>query len=640
MWIRMTRAIFNITTIMVVTHSLCIMQEKNKHLNKIYLKTKIKRVFSPKCTEVLLAIICSFNYSQAQNASITINDVNSNVMTNTKLLFGITFDSRTSLMGNPSTGLIGYYDSSGVIIPQVATIFNNFPMSTLRYPANGIMVGFNWKKSIGPVNSRPNQDLYGTVCSLQSVKFGFDEFMSMTAAKGVPSSEIQIMVPIYDSAATGLTSTQSKASVPNVISHNADWVEYCNSPSDGSSTNPGGGIDWAEIRAANGHPAPYGIKIWNIGNEPYTPNEYGSTNVNCNSFLNDVTPIINSMLAIDPTIKITIASTGNITNPLSWANALLNSSLVASGKVYALSAHFFMTENSSNRNVSFVSTYIDNLNTVAATKGVKVFVGDYAHSIQNVNPTQAQQDSAMQWLGANLSADMLLMLSQKSTIERANFWVYGNAIATWHPIRKNSIGNYTSMPAAEIYKILFPAFLDNSVNVTTNSPNAADGRYAIRSNAFVSSNLNQLNVVAVNRDKSNTVHLQINGTAGYTISNAKIYSSTTNTSETIIQSIATTDGSGNYLMPPMSILILEYTKATTGVKETDFNKVIVRLYPNPTDNILHFSENLSNIEVFNSNGQLLIKQIKSVDNISVNQLAPGVYFLKSDKLTTKFIVND
>ena len=477
------------------------------------MKTKIKRIINHRCTQILLVIIFSFNYSQAQNASITINNVNSNVMTNTKLLFGISFDSRTSLMGNGSTGLIGYYDSSGVIIPEIDSIFNDFPLSTLRYPANGIMNGFNWKKSIGPVNSRPNQDLYGTVCSPQPVKFGFDEFMSMTAAKGVPSSEIQIMVPIYDSAATGLTSTQAKASVPNVISHNADWVEYCNSPNDGNATNPGGGIDWAEIRAANGHPAPYGIKIWNIGNEPYTPNEYGSTNVNCNSFLNDVTPIINAMLAIDSTIKITIASTGNVSNPLSWSNTLLNSSLVASGKVYALSAHFFMTENSTNRHVSFVSTYIDNLNTIAATKGVKVFVGDYAHSIQNVNPTQAQQDSAMQWLGANLSADMLLMLSQKSTIERANFWVYGNAIATWHPIRKNSTGNYTSMPTAELYKILFPAFLDNSVNVTTNSPNAADGRYAIRSNAFVSQNLYQLNIVAVNRDRVNTIPFQVNGIA-------------------------------------------------------------------------------------------------------------------------------
>ena len=604
------------------------------------MKTKIKRLFRSKSMLLLLTIIYSLNNSQAQIASITINNVDSNVMTNTKLLFGITFDSRTSLMGNGSTGLIGYYDSSGVIIPEIDSIFNDFPLSTLRYPANGIMVGFNWKKSIGPVNSRPDQDLLGTIGSPQPVKFGFDEFMSMIETKGVLSSEIQIMVPIYDSATAGLTLTQSRASVPNVISHNADWVEYCNSPSDGSATNPGGGIDWAEIRAANGHPAPYGIKIWNIGNEPYTPNEYGSTNVNCNSFLNDVTPIINAMLAIDSTIKITIATTGNPTNPSGWSYTLLNSSLVASGKVYALSAHYFMTENSLNRNVSFVSSFLNTLITVAATKSVKVFVGDYAHYITDVNPTPAQKDSAMQWLGANLSADMLLMLSQKSTIERANFWVYGNAIATWHPIRKNSTGNYTSMPAAEIYKILYPAFLDNSIQVITNSPNAGDGRYAIRSNAFVSSDLSHLNVVAVNRDKVNTVPLQVIGVSGYNFSNAKLYSATTNTSETIIQSVATTDSSGNYIMPPMGVLIIEYIRSTIGMSESKLNNISVQLFPNPTDNILRFSEKICDIEVYNSNGKLIIKQIKCVDNIAVEQLNAGVYYLKSDKVTAKFIVKD
>ncbi|TWD82556.1 hypothetical protein FB561_3689 [Kribbella amoyensis] len=49
----------------------------------------------------------------------------------------------------------------------------------------------------------------------------------------------------------------------------ADYVEYMNAPSDGAATNPNGGTDWAEVRAANGHPAPYGIKTWEYGNEPF-----------------------------------------------------------------------------------------------------------------------------------------------------------------------------------------------------------------------------------------------------------------------------------------------------------------------------------------------------------------------------------
>lgn len=603
------------------------------------LNSQIRRIFTGIMRLGVFTAIFYSNFCNAQVATITVNNINTNVMTNTILLFGITFDARTSLMGDIATGLIGYYDSSGVVIPETDSIFHDFPMSTLRYPGNGIAVGYNWKKSIGPAYSRPNQDLLGTLGPPQPVKFGFDEFLAMTAARGVPYTEIQIMVPIYDSAATGLTLTQSRAAVPDVIGHNADWVEYCNAPSDSNATNPGGGTDWAEVRAANGHATPYGIKIWNIGNEPWSNFEYGPSDINCNSYLTDVRPIIDAMLAIDPTIKITMPTTGNPTYTSGWSYALLNSDLVASGKVYALSQHYFPTENTSAQSINNVSASLNTLITVAATKGVKVFVGDYAHYITHNAPTAAQMDSAMQWLGANLSVDMLLMLSQKPTIERANFWVYGNANATWHPIRKNSPGNYTLMPAAQIYKIVFPAFLDNSVQVTTYSPIAGDGRYAVRSNAFVSTDLKYLNVVAVNRDKTNTVPLQVNGISGYKLANTRLLSATTNTSETILETAATTNVSGDYIMPPMSVLILEYVNPISGIYESNSNNP-TQLFPNPANNVLKFSDTLKNVEIYNSSGRIVINKTESADHVSVGHLPAGIYFIKSDKGVVKFVIND
>jgi alpha-L-arabinofuranosidase len=585
----------------------------------------------------LLAVLLLPAFSSAQVATISISNTNTTVLTNTPLLFGITFDARTSMIGNSSVGQIGYYDSSGVVIPQVDSIFYDFPMSTLRYPGNAVAVGYNWKKAIGPVNTRPNQDLLGNLGSPQPVKFGFDEFMDLTASRGVPPSEIQIMVPIYDTAATGLTATQALAAVPNVISHNADWVEYCNAPND--SSNVGGGIDWAAVRAANGHPNPYGIKIWNIGNEPWSSYEYGSSYDSCNSYLTSVTPIIDAMLAIDSTLKITMPTIGNPTYTLGWSYALLNSGLVSSGKVYALSQHYFPSENMSTQGVNAAENSLNTLITVAATKGVKVIVGDYAHHISPNNPTAAQKDSAMQWLAANLEADFLLMLSQKSTIERANFWVYGNAQAVWHPIRYNSPGNYTLMPAADIYKILFPAFLNNSVQVSTTSPAASDGiSYSVRSNAFVSTDLNYLTVVAVNRDKINTVPLQVTGTTGYSLNNARLLTATTNTSETILETTATIDTSGNFVLPPMSVLILEYTNAALAIDESYKNNSSFKSFPNPADDILRFTETLTNIEVYNTFGQKVTTTIEFGNSISVNQLPNGIYFIKSDKGMVRFSV--
>jgi len=40
----------------------------------------------------------------------------------------------------------------------------------------------------------------------------------------------------------------------------AAWVEYCN----GSADTPMG-----RLRAGNGHPKPYNVRIWEIGNEIY-----------------------------------------------------------------------------------------------------------------------------------------------------------------------------------------------------------------------------------------------------------------------------------------------------------------------------------------------------------------------------------
>ena len=40
----------------------------------------------------------------------------------------------------------------------------------------------------------------------------------------------------------------------------ADWVEYCNGTMNTA---------WANLRRKNGHPEPYNVKYWGLGNEIY-----------------------------------------------------------------------------------------------------------------------------------------------------------------------------------------------------------------------------------------------------------------------------------------------------------------------------------------------------------------------------------
>ena len=56
-------------------------------------------------------------------------------------------------------------------------------------------------------------------------------------------------------------------------------VAYCNAKQ--GAKLPSGMPDWPAVRAKNGHPEPYGVKYWQIGNETrppyYTPTGLATT---------------------------------------------------------------------------------------------------------------------------------------------------------------------------------------------------------------------------------------------------------------------------------------------------------------------------------------------------------------------------
>jgi len=123
-------------------------------------------------------------------------------------------------------------------------------VNLIRYPGGTVANLFDWKRAIGPqaerrcqLNGRPDP---GT--PVDSV-YGPDEHMRLVAESG---AEAEIMVPFANE-------TPADA---------ADWVEYMNAA---LGSNPRGGVAWADVRAANGHREPYGVKLWEIGNEHDRP---------------------------------------------------------------------------------------------------------------------------------------------------------------------------------------------------------------------------------------------------------------------------------------------------------------------------------------------------------------------------------
>lgn len=579
--------------------------------------------------------------SQSADVIVTVN-AQSVINPNAKLLLGITYDARSSMRS--VSGPVGYHDTNGVMLPGIQSLFGDFPMSTLRYPANAVSFGFNWKDAVGPAAQRKPQNIIG-IGPAQPLKFGFDEFIAMAKSHGTEPGDIQIMVTIYSKASAGLTSLQAAAAIDDPALSAADWVEYANAPNNGS--NWGGGIDWAAKRDTNGHPAPYGIKIWNLGNEPWAPGEFGNDTAAATKYVATILPIIDSMKRRDSTIKITIPATGPITSQ--WNTTVMNHPQLR-GMIYGLSPHFFPEETVMNgtipSGVAKVESALPAMAETTKAKGLKLIVGDYAHGIPIANgaPT-GDPNLAMQWQGANLSADFLLLISQQHNIERANFWAYGLPLGTWHPIRLNSPGNYTLMPAGVLYKKLFPLFLDKSVSVKTTSPKGSDGNsYSVRAGAFIAADSSAVNVIAVNRDKNDIHIISVNGLSGYVFQDARMLSAAGLTSDLIDDQPITADGSGNVTMPPMSIVILQYKKSVataivkTGNAPAEFS--LLQNYPNPFNPATSITyqlstEGMTTLKVYDAIGRetaTLVNETKAPGRYSVQfdgaAFSSGLYFAR------------
>jgi alpha-N-arabinofuranosidase len=108
----------------------------------------------------------------------------------------------------------------------------------IRYPGGCFADIYHWKDGIGPRDQRPER--WSSMWhEWEPNDFGIDEFMEFAQQLG---SEVHITTNY-------LSGTPEEA---------GEWVEYAN----GSTETPNG-----RLRAKNGHPAPYGIKLWAVGNE-------------------------------------------------------------------------------------------------------------------------------------------------------------------------------------------------------------------------------------------------------------------------------------------------------------------------------------------------------------------------------------
>jgi alpha-L-arabinofuranosidase len=158
-------------------------------------------------------------------------------------------------------------------------------ISIARWPGGNFVSAYDWRDGIGDADQRPpRRELAWN--GMESNDMGIDDFMTFCRLIGAEP---------YIAVNSGFGDAHSAA----------EEIEYVNGP---ASSRLG------QVRAANGHPAPYGVKIWGIGNEMYGPWQWGHMAVTQYPEKHNV--IVRAMKKVDPTIKV-IASSAT-PEELSW----------------------------------------------------------------------------------------------------------------------------------------------------------------------------------------------------------------------------------------------------------------------------------------------------------------------------------
>ncbi len=154
----------------------------------------------------------------------------------------------------------------------------------IRYPGGNFLSGYHWQDGVGPREQRPRRrDLAWR--SIETNQFGTDEFLAFCREIGT-----QPMLGVNFGTGT--------------IEEAASLVEYCNAPA---------GSQYADLRAANGHPEPYGVKYWCLGNEMDGPWQIG--HLDMDAYARQAREAAKMMSWQDPSIKLALCGSSGTSMP-------------------------------------------------------------------------------------------------------------------------------------------------------------------------------------------------------------------------------------------------------------------------------------------------------------------------------------
>ena len=166
--------------------------------------------------------------------------------------------------------------------------FKELKVTNIRWPGGNFLMAYNWQDGIGPKNQRPAR-INMAWGGVDNNHVGTDEWFALNKSIG---SENIVAVNL------GLATIQDAAY----------WVEYCNYPK---------GTYYSDLRTKYGHPAPYKVKIWDLGNEvDGKPWELGHKNAE--NYIEIAREAAKAMKAVDNNIDFVACGSSWYSSPSGW----------------------------------------------------------------------------------------------------------------------------------------------------------------------------------------------------------------------------------------------------------------------------------------------------------------------------------
>ncbi len=394
----------------------------------------------------LALLLCGVLAAAADEAQVTVRPEQVRGPVNRRVL-GTNDLAYHSRPGRPET--LRYSDfGSGVWdpvaarpVPEMVALAKEAGVTTLRWPGGCETHRYRWKETIGPVAQRPRQ------------QFGLHEFLVRCAAIG---AEPILTVAEYHGDAQDA----------------ADLVEYLNAP---VGAHRGGGIDYAAIRAAQGHPEPWGVVWFEYGNESdhgdhqkqrYTPQEYARRYLAYRA----------AMRRVDPRVKLGLVLANTVWTPVGqWTETVLKE---AGREADFLIHHAYLPGYGSNKGAEtpaqlFANAFAVDMqfrahyrHLVAAVKQltgrrIPFAITEYNGSFVQEKPYPYRLTHANA-LVAGLIA--VALLDPELPIDNAQYWQFANEY--WGAVKGNQ-APYVKRPALLMFSLLNRYLGDQLVTTET-----------------------------------------------------------------------------------------------------------------------------------------------------------------------------